>query len=168
MTVVIVVTVENVCLSNLPFPLLFPKSCVCLCECVWVGRWAGGLMCKRVSVYVSEWVCVFAVPIYFHFFTLAFVLVNDLCLVSRCFCFVLEMRTILFSFLLPFVSFCCKHLYFLFPSVSYQMFFHWCSFMYPHCGFWNKPLDLTWLVYNELRLTGTIFKKSPAKPVLSL
>ena len=31
--------------------------------------------------------CVFAVPIYFHFFPLAFVLVNDLSLVSPCFCF---------------------------------------------------------------------------------
>ena len=28
----------------------------------------GGWVCKRVSVYVSEWVCVFAVPIYFYFF----------------------------------------------------------------------------------------------------
>ena len=39
------------------------------------------------------------------------------------------MRTILFSFLLPFVSFCCMHLYFMFTAVSYQMFFHWCSFI---------------------------------------
>ena len=30
-----------------------------------------------------------------------------------------------------FVSFCCMHLYFTFTAVSYQMFFHWCSFMYP-------------------------------------
>ena len=37
------------------------------------------------------------------------------------------------------------HLYFMFTAVSYQMFFHWCSFMYPHWGFWNKPFDLTWL-----------------------
>ena len=59
----------------------------------------------------------------FLFFTLAFVLINDLSLVFRC-CFVLEMRTILFSFLLPFVSFCCMHLYFMFTAVSYQMFFH--------------------------------------------
>ena len=43
--------------------------------------------------------CVFAVPNYFHVFPLAFVLVNDLSLVSRCFLF-LEMRTILFLFLL--------------------------------------------------------------------
>ena len=50
--------------------------------------------------------CVFAVPNYFHVFPLAFVLVNDLSLVSGCF-FVLEMRTILFLLLLPFVSFCC-------------------------------------------------------------
>ena len=27
------------------------------------------------------------------------------------------------------------------------MIFHWWSFMYPHWGFWNKPLDLTWLDY---------------------
>ena len=58
---------------------------------------------------------------FFSFFPLAFVLVNDLSLVFRC-CFVLEMRTILF--LLPFVSFCCMHLYFMFTAVSYQMFFH--------------------------------------------
>ena len=37
---------------------------------------------------------------------------------------VLEMRAILFSFLFPFVSFCCMHLYFMFTAVSYQMFFH--------------------------------------------
>ena len=36
------------------------------------------------------------------------------------------------------------HLYFMFTAVSYQMFFHWCSLMYPHWGFWNKLLDLTW------------------------
>ena len=65
--------------------------------------------------------CVFAVPIYFHFFPLAFVLVNDLSLVSRCSVFVLEMLTILF--LLPFVSFCCMHLYFMFTAVSYQISF---------------------------------------------
>ena len=59
----------------------------------------------------------------FSFFPLAFVLVNDLSLVSSCFLF-LEMRTILFLFLLPFVSFCCMHLYFMFTAVSYQIFFH--------------------------------------------
>ena len=37
--------------------------------------------------------------------------------------FVLEMRSILFLFLLPFVSFCCRHLYFTFTAMSYQMFF---------------------------------------------
>ena len=56
----------------------------------------------------------------FSFFPLAFVLVNDLSLVSRC--FALEMRTILF--LLLFVSFCCMHLYFMFTAVSYRMSFH--------------------------------------------
>ena len=75
----------------------------------------------------------FAVPIYFlslfffFFFALAFVLVNDLSLVYSC-CFVLEMRTILFLFLLLFVSFCCMHLYFMFTAVSYLVFFHWGSF----------------------------------------
>ena len=101
-----------------------------------VGVW----MCKCVSVYVSEWVCVFAVPIYFHFLLSLlfwFMIFSGFLLFP-----VLEMRTILFSFLLPFVSFCCKHLYFMFAAVSYQMFFRWCSFMYPHWGFWNKPLDL--------------------------
>ena len=39
------------------------------CVCVWVGGSVG----RRVDVqarvvYVSEWVCVFAVPIYFNFF----------------------------------------------------------------------------------------------------
>ena len=57
--------------------------------------------------------------------------------------FVLEMRTILFLFLLPFVSFCCMHLYFMFTAVSYQMFFHWCSFMYP-TGV-SEINHLTWL-----------------------
>ena len=51
------------------------------------------------------------------------------------------MRTIL----LLFTSFCCIHLYFMFTAVSYRMFFHWCSFMYPHWGFSNKQLDLPWL-----------------------
>ena len=59
------------------------------------------------QVYVSVYVCCTHL---FSFFPLAFVLVNDLSLVSGCF-FVLEMRTILF--LLPFVSFCCMHLYFM-------------------------------------------------------
>ena len=38
------------------------------------------------------------------------------------------------------------YLYFMFIAVSNhcgicQMFFHWCSFVYPHWGFWNKLLD---------------------------
>ena len=44
--------------------------------------------------------CVFAVPIYFHFFALAFVLVNDLSLVSRCFLF---WKCVRFCF-----RFCCR------------------------------------------------------------
>ena len=59
----------------------------------------------------------------FSFFPLAFVLVNELFLVSRG-GFVLEMRTILFLVLLLFVSFCCMRLNFMFTAVSYQMFFH--------------------------------------------
>ena len=117
-----------------PFPHASPQI---LCVCVWGWGWRGWWGCKRVSVYVSEWVCVFAVPIYFHVFPLAFVLVNDLFFWFLV-VFVLEIRTMLFLFL--FVSFCCMHLYFMFTAVSYQMFFHWCSFMYPHWGFWNKPL----------------------------
>ena len=53
--------------------------------------------------------------------------VNDLSLVSRCFLF-LEMRTILFSFLLPFVSFCCMTSFYVYcrviPDVLSLMFFH--------------------------------------------
>ena len=45
--------------------------------------------------------------------------------------FVLEMRTILFSF----VSFCCMHLYFMFTAVSYQMFFSLMFFHVPPMGF---------------------------------
>ena len=63
-------------------------------------------------------------------FPSCFCLVNDLSLDFRCCCFVFcflflffEMRTILFLFLLPFVSFCCMNLYFMFTAVSYQMFF---------------------------------------------
>ena len=74
-----------------------------------------------MSVYVSVYVCCTHL---FSFFPLAFVLVNDLSLVSRCF-FVLEMRTILFLFLLPFVSFCCMHLYFMFTAMSLTR----CSFI---------------------------------------
>ena len=64
----------------------------------------------------------------FSFFPLAFVLVHDLSLVSR-YCFFLEMRTILFLFLLPFVSFCCMHFVFyvycrVLPDVLSLMFFH--------------------------------------------
>ena len=57
--------------------------CVCVCLCVWVGRCTSACLC----MWVSE--CVFAVPIYFLsvFFPQAFVLVNDLSLVSRCFLF---------------------------------------------------------------------------------
>ena len=66
------------------------------------------------------------------------------CLVSCCFLSAFEMRTILFLLLL-FVSFCCRHLHFMFIAVSNhceicRVFFHWC-FMYPHWGFWNKLLD---------------------------
>ena len=63
--------------------------------------------------------CVFAVPIYFYFFPLAFVLVNDLfsgfllCSFWKC---------IFFAFVA--VSFHFMHLYFMFTAVSYQKFFY--------------------------------------------
>ena len=52
---------------------------MCVCACV--------RACVRACVHacVCVCVCVFAAPIYFHFFPLAFVSVNDLCLVSHCF-----------------------------------------------------------------------------------
>ena len=80
-------------------PLIFPKSWVC----VWVGgwEWVGGRVDVQARVvFVSEWVCVFAVPIYFDFFPLAFVLANDLSLVSRCFLF---RKCVRFCF-----RFCCR------------------------------------------------------------
>ena len=52
---------------------------------------------------------------------LAFVLVNDLSLVSGCFCFG-NAYDLVFVFVA--VSFCCMHLYFMFTAVSYHMFFH--------------------------------------------
>ena len=109
---------------------------VCVCVCGWVDVQARVSVCE----WVSECVCLLYPSI--------FIFYSRFCFGSWSFSGfslfpVLEMRTILFSFLLPFVSFCCMHLYFIFTAVSYQMFFHWCSFMYPHWGFWNKPLDLT-------------------------
>ena len=115
----------------------------------------GGWMCKRVSVYVS--VCVCCTHLFSIFFSLAFVLVNDLSPVSRCFLFRKCVR-FCFRFLLPFVSFCCMHLYFMFTAVSYQMFFYWCSFMYSQWGFWNKPLDLTWFDLTCHHVMHVLFK----------
>ena len=73
----------------------------------------------------------FAVPICFLFFPLAFVLVNDLSLVSRLFVFWWFFfffnpdDFVVFCFLLLlFVSFCCMYLYFMFTAVFCQMFFH--------------------------------------------
>ena len=67
--------------------------------------------------------CVYLLYPSIFIFPLAFVLVNDLFSGFSLF-LVLEMRTILFLFLLPFVSFCCMHLYFMFTAVSYQIFFY--------------------------------------------
>ena len=74
-------------------------------------------------VYVSVCVCCTHL---FSIFTLAFVLVNDLSLASCCSCFGngYDFFFFFFSFMLPFVSFCCMHLYFMFSAVSYQIFFH--------------------------------------------
>ena len=71
--------------------------------------------------------CVFAVAIYFHFFPLAFVLVNDLSVVSRCFCFGKA-----YDFVFVFVAVCFFLLYALvfyvycrvLPDVLSLMFFH--------------------------------------------
>ena len=71
--------------------------------------------------------CVFAVPIYFHFFALAFVLVNDLSLVSRCFlfwkcvrfCFVFVAVFVLLLYALVFYVYCR-----VIPDVLSLMFFH--------------------------------------------
>ena len=69
---------------------------------------------------VSECVCVCCTHLSF-IFSSSFWLTIFLCFPVV---FVLEMRTILFLFLLLFVSFCCMHLYFMFTAVSYQMFFY--------------------------------------------
>ena len=61
------------------------------------GESVGGWMCKRVSVYVSVYVCCTHL---FSFFPLAFVLVNDLSLVSGCFLF---WKCVRFCF-----CFCCR------------------------------------------------------------
>ena len=98
--------------------------CVCVCVCVWcVCVCVDGWMCKRVSVYVSEWVCVFAVPIY-YFFSLAFVLVNDLslvfCLFWKCIRFCFCFCCCFFSlYALVFYVYCC-----VIPDVLSLMFFH--------------------------------------------
>ena len=87
---------ENVCLSNPPFPLLFPKSWGCVCG-VGGGRAGGCASARRVCEWVSVCVCC---THQFSFFTLAFVLVNDLSLVSRCFLF---WKCVRFCF-----RFCCR------------------------------------------------------------
>ena len=53
------------------------------------------------------------------FFTLAFVLVNVLSLVSCCSCFGNA-----YDLVFVFVAVCFFLLYFMFTAVSYQMFFH--------------------------------------------
>ena len=60
-------------------------GCVCVCVCVWVGGRVGGRVDVQARVvYVSVCVCCTHL---FSFFTLAFVLVKDLSLVSCCSCF---------------------------------------------------------------------------------
>ena len=65
-----------------PFPQIL-GVCVCLCVCVG-GRVGGRVDVQARVVYVSVCVCCTQL---FSFFTLAFVLVNDLSLVSCCSCF---------------------------------------------------------------------------------
>ncbi len=68
------------------------------CVCAWEGGRAGGCAsARRVCEWVSVCVCCTHL---FSFFTLAFVLVNDLSLVSRCFLF---WKCVRFCF-----RFCCR------------------------------------------------------------
>ena len=85
---------------------LFPKSCVCVC--VWVGGWVGGCASACQCMWASVCVCCSHL---FSFFPLAFVMVNDLSLVSR----FLFWKCVRFCF-----RFCCRlflfvvrHLYFM-------------------------------------------------------
>ena len=108
------------------FPLLSPQSCV------WVGVRARVCACEWVSV------CVYCTnPV--SFFPVSFALLNDLLFSGFSFLFWKCVRFCL--------CFCCCLFLFvvcscMFIAVSYQMFFHWCSFMYLHWGFWNKLRDL--------------------------
>ena len=98
-----------------------------------------GWVCKRVSLYMSECVCVCLLYPSIFIFSSSFWLMIFLWFLGVS---ILEMRTILF--LLLFVSFWCMHLYFMFTAVSYQMFFYWCSFMW---GTWkNINKRATWLI----------------------
>ena len=117
----------------MPLSPSFPPNLVCRWVCGWVGGCASACLC----MWVSEWVCLLYPSIFIFSSSFCFwLMIIEWFLVV----FVLEMRMILF--LLLFVSFCCIHLYFMFTAVSYQIFCHWCSFIYPHWGFWNKLLDL--------------------------
>ena len=104
-----------------PFPQIL-GVCVSVCGGGWEGGRAGGCASARR---VCECVCVCCTHL-ISFFTLAFVLVNDLSLVSCCSCFgnAYDLKKKNVWFMLPFVSFCCIHLYFMFTAVSYQIFFH--------------------------------------------
>ena len=105
------------------FPPPFPQI-LCVCG---GGGGRGGCASACQCMWLSECVCVF--PIYFLFFLLAFVLVNDLSLVSRCFLFWKCVRFCVFVF----VAVCFFLLYaFVFyvycrvlPDALSLMFFQW-------------------------------------------
>ena len=87
------------------------------------SRWGGG--CASACQYICECVCCTHL---FSFFPLAFVLVNDLSLVSSCFLF-LEMRTIFVSVFVAVRFFLLYALVFyvycrVLPDVLSLMFFH--------------------------------------------
>ena len=110
-----------------PFPLLSPKSC----------QWVDGWVCERVFVYTCEWVsvCVCCTHLV-SFFPVSFALVNDLLFSGFSFLF---WKCVRFCFLFLFLFVVCTCILCLLPCLTR------CSFMYPHWGFWNKLLDLTWL-----------------------
>ena len=73
------------------FPPPFPQIlCVCVCVCVWGGGgggWMGGWVDVQARVSACEWVSVCLLHPSISIFSPAFVLVNNLSLVSRCFLF---------------------------------------------------------------------------------
>ena len=125
----------------------------CVCVCVWGGGRGGGRVDVQARVvYVSVCVCCTHL---ISFFTLAFVLVNDLSLVSCCSCFgnAYDLKNNNFGLCCRlFLFVVCTCILCLLPCHNRCPFID--VFMYPRWGFWNKPLDLVmlilrWLVFQE-------------------